>query len=82
MFENPDMILMIARQRQKELLAELEMLRKLESSSNFFPVRKRNFASMMTAVADLLIKVGCGLKRKFGNAPGMREDIAYDPPES
>jgi hypothetical protein len=82
MFENPDMILAIARQRQKELVAELEMLRKLESSPNVFPVRNRRFASMMTAVADLLIKVGCGLKRRFGNAPGMSESIACDPYES
>jgi hypothetical protein len=78
MFENPHIIQIKASQRQKELLAELEMLRKIEYSSDIVLVENGRFGRMILAIADLLIAAGVFLKRKMAPVPEKIEDIVID----
>jgi hypothetical protein len=78
MFENPHIIHIKAGQRQKELLAELEMLRKMESSSDIVLVDNGRFGKMLLVIADLLIAAGVFLKRKCASVPEKVEDVVSD----
>jgi hypothetical protein len=76
MFENPHTTYMISKLKHEELLAEMEMRRKMESYSDIVPPGNRRFENLMQAIADLLIAIGVGLKRRFGPVPGGFEDGA------
>lgn len=79
MFEDPYIISIRAKQRQKELLAELEQIRKIKSSSKMiFKRKKRRFGIIMLPIADLLIAVGVAIKRRWGCAPEETENTGSD----
>ena len=65
MFENPHIVLIITKQRHEELLAECQRIRMVKSA---LKKNKKNigwFGKIMLFVADLLIKSGISLKRRW-----------------
>jgi hypothetical protein len=76
MFENPHIIYVISRQKHEELLAESRMIRlvrsaKKENKKNSFPCRVILFA------ADLLIKSGLSLKKRWSNYEESNDNIVF-----
>lgn len=78
MFEDPHMIHIKAEQKQKELLDELEMLRKIKSSSEVVPVENGWLGRMMLVIADLFIAFGVALRRRWMPVSERDSDIASD----
>ena len=62
MFENPHIIYVISKQKHEELLAECNMIRMVKSA------KKKKYSyprKIILFVADILIKIGIGLKRRW-----------------
>lgn len=75
MFEDPHMIYLIARQKHAELLAELENIQRVKASSKSMDKRKsRWIARIILPIAELLIAMGAGLKRRCGQRVEEAED--------
>lgn len=71
MFEHQDIIQLLARERHQECLAEMESIRKIRDLKQTAPPGNRRLKKMMLTIADLLIAIGGGLKKRFGaDIPG------------
>lgn len=70
MFENPHIIYEIAKQKHEELLAECNMNRLASSSKKENQKHKSYPCKCMLFIADILIKVGMGLKRRWESDKG------------
>jgi hypothetical protein len=77
MFYDPHMM-MIAKQKQEELLAEIEQIRKLKSLSNTAKEKNRRMGRIILPIADLFIAIGVGLKIRFASLPEGTEDLISD----
>lgn len=78
MFEDPNIIYEIAKQRHKELLAEVEYIQKIKSSPNFVKKKNRRLGKLILPIADLFIRIGVGLKRRFGPISEGSNDTVSD----
>ena len=65
MFENPHIVLIITKQRHEELLAECQRIRMVKSALKRDKKNIGWFGGIVLFVADLLIKIGICLKRRW-----------------
>jgi hypothetical protein len=74
MFEHQDIILLLAKERHQDCLAEMERIRKIRMLKKTDPPGSLRFKKMMLRLADLLIAMGGSMKRRFGAGITGSED--------
>jgi len=78
MFQDPHMIYIVAKQKHEELLAELEKIQKIRSSSNIVLKENRRLGKIMLPIADMFIAMGIAMRRRWGGIPERIEDVVND----
>ena len=67
MFENPHIIYVISKQKHEELLAECRMNRLVKSAKKVNKKKNSYPCRIILFIADVLIKSGISLKRRWAN---------------
>ncbi len=75
MFENPYIVYVISKQKHEELLAECRMIRLARSARKENKDKKSYPCRIILFIADILIKSGVSLKRRWADYEEKSDNI-------
>lgn len=77
MFENPHIIYVVSKQKHEELLAECRMIRMANCAKKKKQKNKSYHCKIILFIADILIKSGISLKKRWANAEENNDSIVF-----